>query len=90
MNTLITNPRQFRLYGAVLAMAALLAVLLAVTFAAGPTMAQATDVEPCSEESKPDADTVGIIRDGYYAVFDAYWDGEQLLPPRGYGDDGRK
>ncbi len=92
MNTHITNPRQFRLFGAVLAMAALLAVLLAVTFAAGPAQAQVTidpnqlprtgdnaeeysDPLPCSEEAKPD-NAVGVISDGYYAVFDAFWDYE--------------
>lgn len=93
MNTLITNPRQFRLYGAVLAMAALLAVLLAATLTAGPAQAQVdggkpqdprtgdnaeeySQPYPCSEEVQPDARTIGEIRDGYYAVFDAFWDYE--------------
>ena len=92
MNTHITAPRHFRLYGAVLAMAALLAVLLAVTLTAGPTMAQGVVVPPdprtgdnedfydapypCSEESQPDASTVSVITEGYYAVFDAFWDYE--------------
>ena len=90
MNTLITTPRHFRLYGAVLAMAALLITLLAVTLTAGPTMAQADDggprtgdnaeeyskPYPCSEEVEPDANTTGIVRDGFHAVFDAFWDYE--------------
>ncbi len=95
MNTHITNPRQFRLYGAVLAMAALLAVLLAVTLTAGPTMTQADEgkgqgprlgdnaqeyrqygVLPCTEETQPAASDAAIISDGYYAVFDGFWDYE--------------
>ena len=93
MDTIINAPRHFRLYGAVLAMAALLAILLAATLAAGPTQAQvATDPDqlprtgdnaeeydepyPCSEEAVPGPNTAGIIRDGYYAVFDAFWDYE--------------
>ena len=94
MSTHINASRHFRLYGAVLAMAALLAVLLAVTLAAGPAQAQVTASTrasspgpettrrntaapyPCSEEAQPDANTVGEIRDGYYAVFDGFWDYE--------------
>ena len=92
MNTHITAPRHFRLYGAVLAMAALLAVLLAATLTAGPTMAQGVVVPPdprigdnenfydapypCSEEAQPDDTTVSVIREGYYAVFEAFWDYE--------------
>ena len=86
MNTHITTPRHFRLYGAVLAMAALLLTLLAVTLTAGPAMAQeprtGDNTEeydkpyPCSEEAVPDANTAGLIRDGYYAVFDGFWDYE--------------
>ena len=73
-------------------MAALLAVLLAVTLTAGPTMAQGIVVPPdprtgdnedfynepypCSEESQPDENTVSVITEGYYAVFDAFWDYE--------------
>ena len=91
MNTHITAPRHFRLYGAVLAMAALLITLLAVTLTAGPTMAQDNDGKgprtgdnaeeydkpyPCSEEVEPDANTTGLVRDGYYAVFEGFWDYE--------------
>ena len=92
MSTHITNPRQLRLYGAVLAMAALLAVLLAVTLTAGPTMAQTIggpvdprtgdnedfydEPYPCSEEAQPDENTVSVIRQGYYALFDTFWDYE--------------
>ena len=86
MNTHITAPRHFRLYGAVLAMAALLITLLAVTLTVGPAMAQeprtgdnAEEYDkpyPCSEEAVPDANTAKLIRDGYYAVFDGFWDYE--------------
>ena len=93
MNTHITTPRHFRLYGAVLAMAALLAVLLAVTLTAGTTQAQVgvgpgglprtgenteeySQPYPCTEESSPAVDTADIISEGYYAVFDAFWDYE--------------
>ena len=31
---------------------------------------------PCSEEAQPDAETAKVIREGYYAVFDAFWDYE--------------
>ena len=31
---------------------------------------------PCTEEEEPDASTVPIINEGYYAVFDAFWDYE--------------
>ena len=86
MNTHITAPRHFRLYGAVLAMAALLITLLAVTLTAGPAMAQEPrtgdnteeypNPRPCSEEVEPDANTTELARDSYYAVFDAFWDYE--------------
>ncbi len=85
--SIITNrTHQVKLYGAVLMLSALILVVLAVTMAGG---AQAQDgprtgdnaVEysapfPCSEEAVPDASTVGIVRQGYYAVFDAFWDYE--------------
>lgn len=86
MTTIINRTHQLKLYGAALALSALILTLLAVTMAGG---AQAQDgprvgdnaVEysepyPCSEEATPDANTVGIIRQGYYAVFDAFWDYE--------------
>ena len=76
-------------------MVALLAVMLAVTLAAGPAQAQGVgpglnpvdprtgdnedfydEPYPCSEEAQPDDDTVGVISEGYYAVFDAFWDYE--------------
>ena len=34
------------------------------------------DPIPCSEEAEPDARTESVITDGYYAVFDAFWDYE--------------
>ena len=95
MNTHITSQKHFRLYGAVLAMAALLAVLLAATLTAGPAQAQVgigpgqlprlgDNAEeyseygtlPCTEETEPADSDVAIISDGYYAVFDGFWDYE--------------
>ena len=89
MNT--TNKRRMQL-SLFAAMAALLAILLAVTLAAGPTQAQTgigpvdprtgdnedfyDEPYPCSEEAVPDANTVSVISEGYYAVFDAFWDYE--------------
>ena len=113
MSTHITTPRHFRLYGAVLAMAALLITLLAVTLTAGPTMAQVDEGKaqdprtgdnteeysqpyPCSEEAQPNSRTVGEIRNGYYAVFDAFWDYEvghlsnNFCPPKVTHDIVRK
>ena len=91
MSTIYRRRTQLSLFG-VLAMAALLAVLLAVTLTAGPTQAQTgidpvdprtgdnedfyDEPHPCSEEAQPDANTVSIISEGYYAVFDAFWDYE--------------
>ena len=31
---------------------------------------------PCSEEAQPDENTESVIREGYYALFDAFWDYE--------------
>ena len=31
---------------------------------------------PCSEEAQPDENTVSVIREGFYALFDAFWDYE--------------
>ena len=95
MSTHINASRHFRLYGAVLAMAALLAVLLAVTLTAGTTQAQVGigpgqlprlgdnadeyseyGTLPCTEETEPADSDVAMISDGYYAVFDAFWDYE--------------
>ena len=78
MDTITNAPRHFRLYGAVLAMAALLIALLAVTMTAGPTMAQ-TDPNPnpppCGpgQQDAPD-NPAAIVSTGHYAVFDGYWD----------------
>ena len=91
MDNILNAPRHFRLYGAVLAMAALLAVLLAVTMTAGPTMAQTDpypDPKPCGpgQEAVPDSPDA-TITEGHYAVFDGYWDFEKetlelnLCPP---------
>ena len=95
MNTHINAQKHFRLYGAVLAMAALLAVLLAVTLTVGTTQAQVGigpgqlprlgdnadeyseyGTLPCTEETEPADSDVAMISDGYYAVFDGFWDYE--------------
>ncbi len=88
MNTIYRTRTQLSLFGA---MVALLAVMLAVTLAAGPAHALGlTSVDPrtgdnedfydepypCSEAAQPDGDTVSVISEGYYAVFDAFWDYE--------------
>ena len=91
MRTIYRRRTQLSLFG-VLAMAALLAVLLAVTLTTGPAQAQTgigpvdprtgenkdfyDDPLPCSEEAVPDANTASVISEGYYAVFDAFWDYE--------------
>ena len=87
MDTIIKAPRRFSLYGAVLAMAALVITLLAVAYATGPAQAQNTgntddytnlstypDPQPCG----PGAGTAFMkepheITTGHYALFDAYW-----------------
>ncbi len=92
MHTPINRKRPFIIYGTVLAMAALLAVLLAATMTAGLTQAQdfVTPTEPrtgenseeydaplpCSEKAEPDDQTAKVINGGHYAVFDAFWDYE--------------
>ena len=77
MDTITNAPRYFRLYGAVLAMAALLIALLAVTITAGPTMAQ-TDPNPNPPPCGPGQANVPdnpaeTVSSGHYAVFDGYW-----------------
>ena len=87
MDTIIKAPRRFTLYGAVLAMAALVITLLAVAYATGLAQAQGTgntddyvnhstypDPQPCG----PGAGTAFMaepheITTGHYALFDAYW-----------------
>ena len=106
MDTIFNAPRYFRLYGAILAMAALLVVLLAATVPAIPTQAQVgvgpgqlprtgDNAEeysefgalPCSEEYS-NLNPAEVIDEGYYAVFDAFWDYEvghlsnNFCPPR--------
>ena len=79
MNTLSNIPKRTALYGAMLAMAALVITLLAVTFAAGPAQAQNADntyddPQPCG----PGAATAFMeepheVTSGHFALFDAYW-----------------
>ena len=86
-----TNKRWTQLY-IFAAAALLIVAVAAVTLTAVPTQAQViggpglprTGVNteeysapyPCSEEAQPDENTVSVIREGYYAVFDAFWDYE--------------
>ena len=82
MNTIFNRQRHLRLYGATLAMAALLIALLAVTISAGPAIAQEPrtgDNEdyydkpiPCSEEATPDSDTKRVITEGFYPLFEGF------------------
>ena len=77
---------QVKLAGAMLAMAALVIAVLAVTLTTSPAMAQEprtgdnakqySKPYPCSEEVEPNANTAELVRDGYYAVFDGFWDYE--------------
>ena len=86
MTTIKGRKTQLSVAGvAALAIFAVAAVmLLAGSFTTGPAQAQgdADNADhydkpiPCSEEVEPDANTVGLIREGYYAVFDAFWDYE--------------
>ena len=38
------------------------------------------DPLPCSEEAQPDDTTVSVISEGYYALFDGFWDYEVGAP----------
>ncbi len=87
MDTIIKAPRRFTLYGAVLAMAALVITLLAVAYATGPAQAQNTGTTddytnlstyPNPQPCGPGAGTASMdephkITTGHYALFDAYW-----------------
>ena len=79
MNTLTNIPRRTALYGAMLAMAALVITLLAVNFAAGPALAQNADnTYPDPQPCGPGAATAFMeepheLTSGHYALFDSYW-----------------
>ena len=78
MQTFTNLSVQLKITGAVLAIAALAAVLLAVFMTAGPTMAQtdpSPDPKPCGpgQEDVPESPDA-TITSGHYAVFDGYWD----------------
>ena len=90
MDTLTKAPMQLKLAGAMLALAALLIALLTAGMVVSPTMAQTEDTSPrigdnakeykppypCSEEVEPNASTAKLVRDGYYPVFEGFWDYE--------------
>ena len=86
MDIITHRQKHFKLYGAALAIAALVIAIMLAGMTAGPAMAEgprtgdnAEEYEkpyPCSEEVEPDANTVGLVNEGYYAVFDAFWDYE--------------
>ena len=91
MDTLTNIPKRTALYGAMLAMTALVIALVAVTFATGPAQAQSKtypDPQPCgqghAEVSKKPATQ---ITTGEIVFFDAYWDintktiNNNLCPP---------
>ena len=87
MDTLTNIPKQLKLAGAMLAMAALVITLLAATLATGPAQAQSpgnTDsypnlsTYPNPQPCGPGAGTAFMeepheITTGHYALFDAYW-----------------
>ena len=97
MSTLSSAPKQLKLAGAMLAMAALLITLLAVNFAAGPAQAQDNtnpndgkydDPQPCGQNvAKVPANPLDEFSEGHVALFDGYWDyktqtiNNNLCPP---------
>ena len=91
MNTLPNLPKRTALYGAMLATAALIITLLAVTFATGPAQAQSKtypDPQPCGQgQAKVPENPVDQITTGEIVLFDAYWDiptktiNNNLCPP---------
>ncbi len=86
MSIITHHTKQLKLYGAALALSALILTVLAVSLTGGaqaqdgPRIGENTEEYsapyPCSEEAVPGPRTVRLIRDGYYAVFDAFWDYE--------------
>ena len=92
MDTLTNIPRRTALYGAMLATAALVITLLAVTFAAGPAQAQSKTYpapQPCGQgHAKVPEKPVDQITSGEIVLFDAYWDintrtiNNNLCPPK--------
>ena len=81
MQALAFTPKRITLYAAVLAMAALVVTVLAVSFATGPAQAQDAantfpNPQPCGP-GLPDSNFPGNpaeqITSGHYALFDAYW-----------------
>lgn len=89
MNTITRIPKQLKVYGAMLAFAALVIGLMAVSVAAGTAHAQESTPKPCGPGANPVPDSPDPeISSGHHAVFDAYWDtgtetlNNNLCPPR--------
>ena len=89
MDTIINIPKQLKLAGAMLAMAALVITLLAVTFATGPAQAQDSgnnypNPQPCGPGAatafQPEPHEVTV---GHFALFDAYWEWTNKNPNEG-------
>ena len=77
MKTITNLPKRTALFGAMLAAAALLITLLAVTFATGPAQAQDasnTGPQPCGPgEATAFMEEPHEVTSGHFALFDAYW-----------------
>ena len=91
MDTITNAPRRFTLYAAILAVAALVITLMALTFATDPASAQSKtypDPQPCGQgQAKVAENVANQITSGEIALFDAYWDiptrtiNNNLCPP---------
>ncbi len=74
MNTITRIPKQLKVYGAMLAFAALVIGLMAVSVAAGTAHAQESTPKPCGPGANPVPDSPDPeISSGHHAIFDAYW-----------------
>ena len=81
MNTLTNAPIQLKITGAVLAIAALAAVLLAVVMTAGPTMAHHNDPDvpkACGPEDSVQT-PAEVFDSGNLLLFDGFWDQHNKL-----------
>ena len=87
MKALNDIPRNLRVVGITMTLAALAIALVAVVMTAATTMAQSkTAPQPCGPDDVPDNPDATITQ-GHYAVFDGYWDSTKktlnlnLCPP---------
>ena len=94
MDTLINIPRRTALYGAVLAMAALVIAVVAVSFATGPAQAQNADnTYPDPQPCGPGAGTASMeepheVTTGHFALFDSYWQWTKKPTENNPGNEG--